>query len=476
MENPQLQSRPKLARLLGFRDLVLFYVVTGISLRWIATAATAGAGAILVWLIAWCGFFLPLALCVLELSSRFPDEGGLYAWSKRAFGDFTGFMAGWTYWASNLPFYPGLIYFAAANALYIAGNRWNYLGSSRPYFILFAVVGLLAPTFLNILGLKAGKWLHNLGAIGIWLPIAILIVMGAVALVKFGSATKFSFPHLIPSAHLKDISFWSTIAFALAGCEAASFMGEEIQNPRRNMPRALLLAGALITVGYMVGTAAILWALPQSQVSGLEGFMQAVAQISRRLDVRWIVGIVAFFVSLSTVGALSAWLAASARIPFVAGLDRYLPKAFGKLHPRWKSPYVALLVQGGCSVVIAFLGQAGTSVKGAYQVLVSMGVITYFLPYLALFASMIKMQAFSAGPEVMRVPGGKPVAYVLATVGMLTTLVAIGLSCLPDPDEANKTLALMKVLGLTAGLLAVGAVLYALAKTRFRAGAFQSLV
>jgi glutamate:GABA antiporter len=476
MENPQLESKPKLARLMGFRDLVFFYVVTGISLRWIATAATAGPSAMLIWLIAWCGFFLPLALSVLELSSRFPDEGGLYAWSKRAFGDFTGFMTGWTYWASNLPFYPGLIYFAAANALYIAGNRWSYLGASRTYFMLFALLGLLVPTFLNVLGLKVGKGLHNLGAIGIWLPITILIGMGGVALVKFGSATNFSWPRVIPSAHLKDVSFWSTIAFALAGCEAASLMGEEIQNPRRNMPRALLLAGALITVGYMVGAAAILWALPQSQVSGLEGFMQAIAEISRRLDVGWIIGPVAFFVSLSTVGALSAWLAASARIPFVAGLDRYLPKAFGNLHPRWNSPYVALLVQGGCSVVIALLGQAGTSVQGAYEVLVSMGVITYFLPYLALFASMIRLQAFPAGPEAMRVPGGKPVAYVLATIGMVTTLVAIGLSCVPGPEEVNKTLALTKVLGLTAGLLAVGVVLYGVGRTRFGAGAFQSLV
>lgn len=458
---------------MGFRDLVLFYVVTGISLRWIATAATAGPGAILIWLGACCGFFLPLALSVLELSSRFPDEGGLYSWSKRAFGDFTGFMTGWTYWASNLPYYPGLIYFAAANALYIGGNRWHYLSASRAYFILFAILGLLAPTFLNILGLKVGKWVHNLGAIGVWFPITILIGMGSVALVKFGSATRFSWPGLIPSTHLKDVMFWSTIVFALAGCEAASFMGEEIQDPRRNMPRALLIGGALITVGYILGTVALLCVLPQSQVSGLQGFMEAIAEISRRLGARWVSGIVALFISVSTVGAVSAWLAATARLPFVAGLDHYLPKAFGKLHPRWNSPYVALLVQGGCSLAIALIGQAGTTVQGAYRVLVSMGVITYFLPYLVLFASMIKLQECSAGPEVTRVPGGKPAACFLATLGILTTLLTLALSCVPDPDDPNKILGLVKVLGLTAGLLGIGVVLYAVGKSRFRTAAAE---
>ncbi len=457
-------------RALGLRDLVLFYVVTGISLRWIATAATAGPSAIVIWLVAWAGFFVPLALSVLELSSRFPEEGGLYNWSKLAFGDFTGFMTGWTYWASNLPYYPGVLYFTAANALYIGGARWSRLSDSRLYFVLFAVLGLLLATFLNIVGLGIGKWLHNIGAIGTWAPIAILIGMGSVVWYKFGSASHFSAPNLIPSTHLKDIIFWSTIVFALGGCESASFMGGEIKNPRRNVPRALLIGSILITIGYILGTVAVLWALPKSQVTGLEGIMQAISQISNRLRMGWIIGLVALLITLSNLGAVGAWLTATARLPFVAGLDRYLPKPFGKLHPKWKTPYVALLVEAVCGGIFAFLGQAGTSVKGAYDVLVSMGVITYFLPYLALFASMIKLQRVPCGPEAIRVPGGKPVAYLLATVGIITTIITITLSCFPDPDEVNKVLAVVKVLGLTAVLLAVGVVLYAVGKSRFRAG------
>src|ERR1700681_1688205 len=107
-------NRPR--RVMGFRDLVLFYVVTGVSLRWIATAAAAGPSSIVIWVGAFLAFYVPLALSVIELSSRYPNEGGLYVWSKRAFGDFSGFIAGWTYWTCNLPYFPGLFYFTAAAA------------------------------------------------------------------------------------------------------------------------------------------------------------------------------------------------------------------------------------------------------------------------------------------------------------------------------------------------------------------------
>src|SRR3984893_8883833 len=124
-------NRPK--QVMGFRDLVLFYVITGISLRWIATAAAAGPSSIVIWVGAWFGFYTPLALSVIELSSRYPDEGGLYVWSKHAFGDFAGFMSAWTYWTSNLPYFPAVLYFAASNILYVREAQWGHL-SLNPAF------------------------------------------------------------------------------------------------------------------------------------------------------------------------------------------------------------------------------------------------------------------------------------------------------------------------------------------------------
>src|SRR5438445_1450672 len=158
--NVARSETPQPPRVMGFFDLVLFYVVTGISLRWIATAAGAGPSAVVIWIGAWLAFYTPLALSVIELSSRYPQEGGLYVWSKRAFGDFGGFISAWTYWTSNLPYFPAVLYFAASNALFIRGN-WGRVSDNAEFYIIFSVAALTIITVMNVVGLDIGKWLHN---------------------------------------------------------------------------------------------------------------------------------------------------------------------------------------------------------------------------------------------------------------------------------------------------------------------------
>src|SRR6266700_3269971 len=435
-------------RAMGFLDLVLFYVVTGISLRWIAAAASAGPSAVIIWFGAWLTFYTPLALSVIELSSRYPQEGGLYVWTKRAFGDFGGFICAWIYWTSNLPYFPAVLYFAASNVLYMRGDRWNYLSNDANFYIVFSIVTLTIVTILNVVGLDVGKWLHNAGAVAMWLPVVIIIGMGVIAWHRFGSATSFNATSMIPSTRFKDMIFWSSLTFAFGGCETASFMGEEIKNTRRTLPWALFTAGLVVTFCYLVGTVGVLLALPPDQVSNLQGLMQAIARTAGRIGFFWIIPVTAGFIALSNLGAASAFLAAVARLPFVAGIDRFLPPV--------------------CGAVFVFLGQAGTSVKGAYDVLVSMGIITYFLPYLFLFAAMFRLQREPAGPEVIRVPGGKPIALLLSCVGFSTASLTIALSFVPSPGEAHPVLAIAKVVGGTGALVAVGAFLYWLGQKRAR--------
>ena len=457
-------NRPK--RVMGFRDLLLFYVVTGISLRWIATAAAAGPSSIIIWIGAWLAFYTPLALSVIEMSSRYPNEGGLYVWSKRAFGDFSGFMAAWTYWTSNLPYFPAVLYFAASNILYMRQDQWGYLSGNATFYITFALLTLIGATLLNVVGLDVGKWLHNIGALAMWIPVLIVIGMGLLAWHRFGSATTFSIHTMTPSVRLNDIIFWSVLTFAFGGCEAASFMGEEIKNARRTIPFTLFVAGVTVTFCYIIGTVCVLLALPSSEVNSLQGLVQAIGKTSERVGIPGILPLAAFLIALSNIGASGAYLAACARLPFVAGIDRFLPPAFGSLHPKWGTPWVAILTQTVIGSIFIFLGQAGTSVKGAYDVLVSMGVITYFIPYLYLFASMFKLQSEPTGVDIIRVPGGKPVAYAISVVGFLTTLFTIALSVLPPPDEPNKPLAVFKIVGGCGALLLIGMWLYWSGKRR----------
>ena len=455
-----MEERGELRRALGFGDLVLFFVVTGFSIRWVATAAAAGPSALVIWLLACATFYVPLMFCVIELSSRYPQEGGLYVWSRRAFGDFAGFMAGWTYWSCNLPYFPALLYFTAGNAIFIGGTRWQHLSNSSAYFISVSLIGLAVATALNVVGLDTGKWLHNLGAVATWVPALILVSIGLFAWARFGAATPITLATLVPSVNLRDIIFWSTIAFALAGVESGPVMGDEIRDARRNIPRALLLAGGLITVTYILATFCLLLALPREEVSELQGAMQAVEKAAGRLEIEGIAPIAAALIAFSGLGGTGAWLAATSRLPFVAGIDRFLPTAFGRLHPRWGTPHVALLLQAFVAALFVFLGQAGTSVKGAYDALVSMSVISYFIPFLFLFGSMIRLQKEAAGPEAIRVPGGKPVAIALASLGFATTAVSIMLSVIPPENEPNKGLAVVKVVGLCTLLVAIGTAIF----------------
>jgi glutamate:GABA antiporter len=466
------EARPKLAlrRTMKQRDVMMFLVAAVVGPRWIATAAAVGPSSLVIWLIGFLALFVPLGFTVVELSSRYPQEGGLYVWIRRAFGDYTGFLSGWMYWASNLSYFPGLLYFSAASVLFAFGAHGHALSQSVPYFMTASLVGLAFSLILNLLGLNIGKWLHNAGAIGTWVPIGLLIGAGFVAFMRFGSATSFAAPALMPGMHLQDLVLWSTIAFAFGGIESASFLSEEIEDARRSVPRAIVIAGISITAIYVLGTLAVLLALPHREVSGLAGIMQATERAGARVGAPWILPVSALLMAVGGLGGLGAWLASNGRLTFVAGVDRYLPAAFGRLHPRWGTPYVALIVQGLGAVLFILLSQAGTNVQGAYEVLTSMTVIAYFIPLLFMFAAMIALQREPAGEGVIRVPGGKPVAIVMGALGFITTLVSMVLAALPAPDEKDPRMALVKVIGGTVVLIVIGTVMFMRGRSRTTMG------
>ncbi len=378
-----------------------------------ATAAAAGPSALVRWVVAAAGLFVPLVFATLELSSRYPREGGVYVWSREVFGPFAGFMTGWLYWGTNLRYFPSLLYFAAGNLLFVGGERMAPLATSRAYFIAASLCGLALTVGLNVIGLHVGKWVSNVAGAANWLAVVGLIALGGVAWMR-----------------------------------------------ARTVPRAVIAAAAVITALYLAGTLAVLVAVPPEQVSGLQGIMQAAAAVTSRTGVAWLTPLFALLVAVAAIGGVFGWFAAVARLPFVAGLDRFLPPAFARLHPRWGTPYVALLTQAGVAAVFIVLGQAGTSVRGAYDVLVSMSIITFFVPFLFLFAALARVQRVPAPAGARCVPGGPRVATGFAAVGFSITLLAIVLACVPPDDEARPLLAVAKIVGLSIAMAAIGAGVY----------------
>jgi amino acid transporter len=465
MTTPEASEKHLLKRELGFFDLTLFYIAGGLSLRWIATAAAAGPSTIVIWIFACLCFFVPLAASVIELSARYPQEGGLYIWTQHAFGDFSGFLAAWTYWMSNLPYFPAVLYFGAGSLLF-AFPHGQGLANSRNYYLLFSLGCLTIITVLNVRGLKFGKWLNSIGAFGSWVPVMILLVLAGVSIFRYGSATKFTTASMTPHADLKNAIFWSTIFFAFGGCETGSFMSEEIKNARRTIPRALIVSGVVLAASYIAGTIALLVALPSAAVSGLGGFASAVQVMCARLGLSWIVVLIALLIAVNSIGGAASFLSSTSRLPFVAGIDRYLPRAFGRVHAKWGTPWIAIIVYGFAGMLCALLSQAGSTVQGAYDLLVSMSIITYFIPFVFLFLAMIRLQREPVPHGVTRLPGGKPVAVLLASVGLITTLLTIVLAAVPPDDEPHKSLAIAKIIGSTLLLVGAGVVVFLSRKWR----------
>lgn len=456
---------PQLRRAMSLLDVALFFVLAGSNFQWVATAAAAGPSALSVWVIGGALMFVPLAIVVVYLSSHHPDEGGLYVWSKKAFGPLPGFLTGWTYWASNLPYFPALLYFMAGNALFIRGTTSSLAGSPA-FFIIMSILGLIFATLVNIFGLDVGKWLNNIGAVGRWTATMVLIAIGIFAWHSFGSATPITAMTIKPSFGFKDIVFWSVIAFAWTGPEAASFMGGEIKSPRRSIPLGLALAAPFIAAIYILGTVSVLVAVPASAVDPSSGVMQTIALTAGRLGWYALTPVAAILVTISCLGSAGAWLGAAARIPFVAGIDSYLPPAFGRLHPKWGSPAIALVTQSVIAALFIFLGQSGTSVKGAYEVLVSTTVLITMVPFLFVFSSAIKLYAEPTTAEMVRLPGGKVTITVAAVVGLFTTVMSMVLATIPDASEPNKPLAVAKVLGMTLLVVGSGVVVFFAEKRR----------
>jgi len=456
-------AKSQLRKTMGFWDVLLFNIATVLGPRWIAAAGHNGTSSISLWVLAAVFFFVPGALIINELSSRFPEEGGLYAWSREAFGPFHGFIAGWTYWIYTFFYFPGLLLASASMSAYIMGGRGSALSQDRTFQITVSLSILLVAVVLNIVGLNIGKWLQNAGGVGTYVPLLMLVGVAGVVCWRYGSATHFTVANMMPTWNWDTVNFWSQIAFAFTGLELVSAMSEEVRDPRRTLPRAVFGAGALIALMYIVGTFAILGLAPAATLDPKSGVFQAIAVGSVALKVGFLGVLAAILVTVGNAGGVGSTVAGIARVPFVVGVDRYLPAAFGKIHPRWKTPWVSILVQAGISAAILLASQINETVQGAYQMLIDAAVILYFIPFLYMFAAAIRLahrKDRSANPHAVLVPGGLPGVWICAGLGFAVVLVGIFVSLVPPGDSLNKLSFFVKLVAVTVFAVLGGLVLY----------------
>jgi glutamate:GABA antiporter len=468
----KVQSAPQLVRALKLRDLVLFNLVAVLGLRHLGTTAKFGPGSLLMWLIAAVFFFVPQGLAVIELSSRFPKEGGIYFWTKSALGEGHGFLCGWCYWINNVLYYPNLLISAAVIATYVFGKGESGLSDRWIYVLPVTLGALWIAAMINIVGLGTGKWLQNAGGVGTYIPGLILILLGVYGALTGRAANELNTTTLTPDLNnLPALNLLASIAFAFAGLELASTMGEEVENPRRSLPRAIFISAPMIAVAYILGTAAVLWWLPNKEVNVVSGFLQAIKTGADNISpaLGWIAPLCAMLYTIGNMGGVGAWLIGPARVAFVIGLDRYFPKAFGAVHPKWQTPYVAILVQATLATVFLLLSVLGkgTSVEDVYLILLDTQILIYFIPYLYLFIVFLihRRRAEDLG-DVVLAPGGVIGGWFVGASGMIITLFAMIIATIPPPDIASPLLFRLKVIGGALGFIVIGGLIYWRAKSR----------
>lgn len=380
-----------LRRALGVWDLTWLAIVAIANLNVVPVIAAAGPTTMWLWAAALLFFFLPQGIGVIELSHRYPQEGGVYVWTKEMFGDLHGFLCGWCYWTSNMFFIPTLLFYLLGIASYIGGSGIARLNDSSLIFGVLAVGLIWLTAFANIAGIGVGKWVNNIGGLGTLVAASLLIGLGFIAVMRFGvslPASSFRLQRLDWSV----LSTFGLICFALVGLELGCVMGDEIRDPQHSVPRGVLYGGALSAIQYVGATLALLLAVAQKDMKVLQGVVQAVDKMTVRLGAGWVLLPIAALVAVSTIGATSAWLSGSARILFVSGIDQYLPKMFAKLHPKYDTPYIALIgisVLCSCLIGMSFAGE--TSINEAYVTLLDMAVVLQMIAYFYVYASLARV-------------------------------------------------------------------------------------
>jgi glutamate:GABA antiporter len=438
-----------LIRALGRRDLVLLFVVAVFNLNVVPSIAANGGVTVWLWIISLLLFFWPQGIAVIELAHRYPGEGGVYLWAKEVFGDFHGFLSGWCYWTNNMLYVPTVMLYFVGVSVYALGPGHQGLADNKVFASIASLTLLALLTLFNILGLGVGKWINNLGAIGTFVAAAVLIGLGVVIWSRFGTTiTRADFA--IPANPKFVLNSFGVICFGLVGLELASVMGDEIQDPRRTLPGAVAWGGVLSGALYVGATLTLLIAVGKN-VNVLQGIVQAVTHMAERVGVGWISVPFAVLLSLSIAGIGSAWMGGSARIPFVAGLDSYMPSWLGKVHPRYTTPYAALMLQGCVSAILVILNFAIAGVQETFQKLLSLAVVLQLVPFVYMFAALVKFAVTESSPKGQY---GRAAMFVAGLSGLLTTILGIALVFFPAQQISSLFWYEVWMVGMT--LFAVG--------------------
>jgi amino acid transporter len=455
-------SNHGMKRELGLRDLVPMQILLVVGITWAGNAAKVGSSHVVIWLAAIVLFFVPLAAVTGWCAKIWPLEGGVYQWTKFAFGPFAGFMSAWNFAVWALLAVSTLGVLSATSLSYGLGSRAAWMQSSHA-LIGWMSVGLFGFILLiNLPGFGIGKWVSHFGS-----AVTVLVTVLLMGLLFIHPHTSAAHPHVSPQRPfslkisgsmltLLTLNLFTKVAFnALSGLEQAAVFAGETRDPGRTILRSAWIAAPVIAVIYILMTGSILTYVPAAKVDLTGPIPQVIAAAfggGSATGVDWglVLGRATILVlAVALVAQYAVIVAETSRLPLVAGWDGILPVWFTRLDPRWKTPTRSLLVIVLLSLGMGFLATAGTGTQEAFQLLSNAGNLSYGIYYLLMFAIPLSVgNRFGARAGFWLKAG--------ALSGLLVTLLSMGFNLVPIVEVNSRWGFATKIVAAAVGMNLVG--------------------
>lgn len=398
---------------LGQRDIVLFTVSAIFLLDTLAAGASVGPSAVVWWLLLGVLFFVPYALICAELGTTYAEQGGIYAWVRRAFGRRWASRATWAYWVNTAVWIP-------ANVILLTGVFAQLFlpGMSLPTQIGLSIALTWITVLVNVVTLEVGKWVPNLGAIIKAIIVAAIMLGAGVHVARYGMSNPLTAESILPSWD-GSLEYLPVIIYGMLGFELASAGSEEMKNPARDVPRAILWSGLIIIVLYTSATLAVLAAIPVADIDLVEGLVDTLraffgeGALGTALTTALGVGALYTFFSNSVT-----WSLGCNRAMAEAAAEGEFPKELAAQHARLGTPVGAAVMMGVVgSAALLLYGFIASDNADLFWSLFAFSAAIFIAPYIVLvlaFAALRRADGERARP--FRVPGGNAVAFTLAAL------------------------------------------------------------
>ncbi len=420
-------------RVLSVFSLVMINVIAVDNLRSLPISAEYGLSLIFYYIVGVIVFMLPTAMVAAELATGWPNTGGVYVWVREAFGKRAALLTIWLQWIYNVVWYPTMLAFLAAIFTYLFDPS---LAKNKDYMVLVIIGMFWFATLLNSFNMKTSSFISTLGALlGTIIPMLVILALGLFwwfsgkpSQINF-SWTKF-FPDL---SNIDNLSFMTGILFGLIGMEMSAVHAEEVKNPQRDYPRALLYSTILIAVTLIMAALAIAIVIPHAQLNLVTGLLDAYREFFNAYHMNWMTPIIVIAIVIGGLGGISTWVIGPTKGLLVASEDGSIPPLFQRTNKN-RMPIMLLISQAIIVTILSFVFLYMPSVNSSYWLLTALTSQLALLYYIFLFAAAIKLRySHPNTPRSYKIPGGKVGMIIVSGIGIIACILVIIFGFLPPP-------------------------------------------